>query len=400
MQQQRNLTEYDSNYASCYAVTGLSSDYWTNVTYYDYQLNGNSWINTSWSEWSDLDCINDTTRNQSRYLIEYDSNECGSNTTFYEYRAILDSSCSSGGGGSSTCTENWNCGEWSECLGGEQTRICTDLNNCGTTKNKPETLYSCGVIICNENWVCDWTICSEGDDYSYPINCYDTNNCGTFLNKLNETKCNSTFTNLTECVSNWQCSEWSECDADYSFENLNSSDFNSISVRNCVDLNKCSVDRNEQKNCVIYSPISIVPTSKNSIEIKSGDFVGKISVRDSDIFGLDIALDYSEISEEENYVLQKVSNFPFYASIICWISFFVLLGFWFRNEAKINGFTPKNILSFLFNYFWVSGEEAEELEKNIWKKFNVEEVKAREGIISNLKRLASSDEEIEFVKRK
>ncbi|MEM5778474.1 MAG: hypothetical protein QXK49_02515 [Candidatus Aenigmatarchaeota archaeon] len=58
---------------------------------------------------------------------------------------------SSGGGGGggglpSTCTEDWFCEDWSDCINGVQTRKCTDLNNCGTTKNKPLESRSCEVI--------------------------------------------------------------------------------------------------------------------------------------------------------------------------------------------------------------------------------------------------------------
>lgn len=41
------------------------------------------------------------------------------------------------------CTENWNCTNWSVCIGEEQNRTCTDLNNCGTTKNKPAGIQAC-----------------------------------------------------------------------------------------------------------------------------------------------------------------------------------------------------------------------------------------------------------------
>ena len=44
-----------------------------------------------------------------------------------------------------TCVENWSCTEWSECINGTQTRTCTDLNNCGTTINKPPEVQSCKV---------------------------------------------------------------------------------------------------------------------------------------------------------------------------------------------------------------------------------------------------------------
>jgi len=47
--------------------------------------------------------------------------------------------------GNVTCTENWDCGEWSACDGGTQIRTCTDLNNCGTTFDKPDESRSCEV---------------------------------------------------------------------------------------------------------------------------------------------------------------------------------------------------------------------------------------------------------------
>lgn len=43
------------------------------------------------------------------------------------------------------CTEDWSCTDWSECVEGTQTRICTDLNDCGTTISKPTESQSCGV---------------------------------------------------------------------------------------------------------------------------------------------------------------------------------------------------------------------------------------------------------------
>jgi hypothetical protein len=42
------------------------------------------------------------------------------------------------------CTESWSCGEWSGCEEGETAkRACSDLNNCGTTLNKPQETISC-----------------------------------------------------------------------------------------------------------------------------------------------------------------------------------------------------------------------------------------------------------------
>jgi len=41
------------------------------------------------------------------------------------------------------CEEDWQCSEWSECINSIQTRYCVDLNECGTSINKPETEKIC-----------------------------------------------------------------------------------------------------------------------------------------------------------------------------------------------------------------------------------------------------------------
>jgi len=35
------------------------------------------------------------------------------------------------------CEENWNCSKWNDCIKGNQTRVCEDLNFCGTIEDKP-----------------------------------------------------------------------------------------------------------------------------------------------------------------------------------------------------------------------------------------------------------------------
>lgn len=57
-----------------------------------------------------------------------------------------------GGGGSPptvTCTENWVCTDWFLCSDGEQTRVCSDTNNCGTIDNKPVETQTC-LITCED----------------------------------------------------------------------------------------------------------------------------------------------------------------------------------------------------------------------------------------------------------
>lgn len=41
------------------------------------------------------------------------------------------------------CIEQWTCDAWSTCVNGVQTRACTELNNCGTTVQRPALTQSC-----------------------------------------------------------------------------------------------------------------------------------------------------------------------------------------------------------------------------------------------------------------
>jgi len=72
-----------------------------------------------------------------------------------------------GGGGftTSSCTENWTCASWSTCINGQQTRACTDQNECGTTKNKPNETQDCVAPIPEPTQVCipDEARCSDND---------------------------------------------------------------------------------------------------------------------------------------------------------------------------------------------------------------------------------------------
>ncbi|MBT7241552.1 MAG: hypothetical protein HN878_03615 [Candidatus Diapherotrites archaeon] len=62
----------------------------------------------------------------------------------------------------SACTENWNCTNWSNCDNNNQTRTCTELNQCGTDTNKPIENQTCLSTpeTCTENWTCtNWSEC-------------------------------------------------------------------------------------------------------------------------------------------------------------------------------------------------------------------------------------------------
>jgi len=79
------------------------------------------------------------------------------------------------------CVEDWQCGVWSTCFSSQQTRTCSDLNNCGRVDEVETQIccsdscsslnYECGVQIvcsaqencgiCIEGYVCEAGICEE-----------------------------------------------------------------------------------------------------------------------------------------------------------------------------------------------------------------------------------------------
>jgi hypothetical protein len=45
-----------------------------------------------------------------------------------------------------SCTEDWSCSDWSDCVSNLQTRKCVDKNGCGTFDNKPSESRGCMVV--------------------------------------------------------------------------------------------------------------------------------------------------------------------------------------------------------------------------------------------------------------
>ena len=86
-----------------------------------------------------------------------------------------------------TCEEDWTCTEWSDCANDTQTRICTDLNECGTNNSKPTEIQECVIPEeCVENWTCsEWSTCFNKMQNRA---CIDLNDCGTLTNKPEETQ--------------------------------------------------------------------------------------------------------------------------------------------------------------------------------------------------------------------
>ena len=69
------------------------------------------------------------------------------------------------------CNETWNCTEWGPCMpNGTQTRICTDLNNCGLELKKPDLVQECEYIGTCDDGIknCHNDSCEEGVDCGGP----------------------------------------------------------------------------------------------------------------------------------------------------------------------------------------------------------------------------------------
>jgi len=87
----------------------------------------------SWncSEWSDC------SENNTKSRVCSDINECGT----FELKPSETQNCLY----TPSCEENWSCTEWSSCINENQTRICDDLSFCNTTINKPEEMQNCTI---------------------------------------------------------------------------------------------------------------------------------------------------------------------------------------------------------------------------------------------------------------
>ena len=124
-----------------------------------------------------------------------------------------------------SCEEDWECTNWSSCVGGNQTRTCTDLANCGTTNYKPFETQSCiectngttqscttllgnpGTQLCTNNlWGQCLGQCIPGttETCSTPEGYTGTKTC------QNNEQWGSCVFQLTDCVQG-QINDWCEC---------------------------------------------------------------------------------------------------------------------------------------------------------------------------------------------
>ncbi len=88
-----------------------------------------------------------------------------------------------GGNASTTCTNNWNCTGWGDCVVGSQIRICIDLNKCNLTSGKPAESQTCSDG-CSSSWSCtEWGKCEDSKQIRV---CVDLNDCAVETNSQEE----------------------------------------------------------------------------------------------------------------------------------------------------------------------------------------------------------------------
>lgn len=137
---------------------------------------------------------------------------------------------------SEKCVEDWDCTDWTECVNEQQTRECTDLNDCGSDDDKPDEIQECeviftcdelGGILCNLTQICNGTIenssdgdccvgeCienqTEGNETETEIGAID---CGTDMDCFIENAENCTPSNLI-FESDSSNSTWTQLDTFY-----------------------------------------------------------------------------------------------------------------------------------------------------------------------------------------
>lgn len=95
---------------------------------------------------------------------------------------------SSGNGRGSSCRTAWDCGTWTYCNAQlKQTRVCTDLNYCKSSRTEQRACTKC-----EESWICSaWSDCVSEEQVRA---CQDEHKCGTTVLKPNLRKlCQATY---------------------------------------------------------------------------------------------------------------------------------------------------------------------------------------------------------------
>ncbi len=135
------------------------------------------------------------------------------------------------------CEEDFDCGNWSDCLNDTQNQTCTDLNDCSEDYINTR---GCG-LTCTSLWNwSEWSVCTGGLQIR---SVWDENSCG---NNTGKPIMNQSCSGTDGCISDWSCDAWSPADCPQ----------NGIQKRTCTDNNQCdigSLTKSETQSCISES---------------------------------------------------------------------------------------------------------------------------------------------------
>jgi len=100
---------------------------------------------------------------------------------------------------------------------------------------------------CTENWQCEWSLCDNR--YTQPSECKDLNDCRTNADYPSSKVCS--------CSPQWQCEDWSDCQAEYTLNDLIAGKIKTrgIQERECVDNLSCYNTTGFEQYCDLNIPI-------------------------------------------------------------------------------------------------------------------------------------------------
>lgn len=145
---------------------------------------------------AEINSIGDMTTNctgSSEILLDcpdsYAGISCSINENYFSVSGLTSSAVKEVATSTGSCAANWNCSAWTSCIGGLQTKNCTDINRCNSNMLRKTDIQAClpPTPACTPNWLCgNWTACStEGTKARI---CADKKSCDlTSDNKKTET---------------------------------------------------------------------------------------------------------------------------------------------------------------------------------------------------------------------
>ena len=166
-------------------------------------------------------------------------------------------------------------------------------------------------VLCTENWYCHWTSCRNNETYSYPEDCTDLNNCGTSVNRPVFRDCS--------CNPNIVCGDWSPCLAEYDYKNVLSGEptISGTQSRECKDTRLCGEENSINiRECSISNKIKTGKTKwcyEDYIEIydiSSEKLIGRYKQsKDKVISSVNIGFVTSDYGGVCSYCFDRIKNF-------------------------------------------------------------------------------------------